>query len=124
MSKVLVTGGTGYIGSHTMVDLIQNGHQVISVDNHINSYEIGPLEGIENITGTRPEHYTIDLCDKAPTQRIFLDHPDIDAIIHFAALKAVGESTEKPMLYFDNNMKSLINILALAQEHHVKKFIF
>jgi UDP-glucose 4-epimerase len=124
MSKVLVTGGTGYIGSHTMVDLIQNGHQVISVDNHINSYEIGPLEGIENITGTRPEHYTIDLCDKAATQRIFLDHPDIDAIIHFAALKAVGESTEKPMLYFDNNMKSLINILALAQEHHVKKFIF
>lgn len=123
MSKVLVTGGTGYIGSHTMVDLIQSGYEVISVDNHINSFE-EPIESIEKITGHRPKHYNIDLCDKEATRRIFIDNDNIEAIIHFAALKAVGESTEKPLLYFENNMKSLLNVLSLAQDFGVKNFIF
>lgn len=124
MSKVLVTGGTGYIGSHTVVDLINNGYTVVTIDNHINSFENGPLEGIKKITGKTPFHYNIDLCDKEKTRQVFEDHKDIDAVIHFAALKAVGESTVKPMLYFDNNMKSLINTLGLCEEFGVKRFIF
>ncbi len=123
MSKVLVTGGTGYIGSHTAVDLLNHGYEVVTVDNHINSYD-APLQYIEEITGKKVSHYNIDLCDKEATEQLFAEHQDISAIIHFAALKAVGESTEKPLLYFENNMKSLVNVLSLAEKYGVKNFIF
>ena len=123
MSKVLVTGGSGYIGSHTAVDLIQNGHEVVTIDNHHNSYT-APIDYIEQITGQKPKHYKVDLCDLDATKAVFEEHNDIKAIIHFAALKAVGESTEKPLLYFENNMKSLLNVMHCAQEFGVKNFIF
>lgn len=123
MSRVLVTGGAGYIGSHTVVDLIEHGYDTIIIDNHINSYEAS-IEYIEKITGIPPKHYYEDLCDKDSLEDIFLKHQPIDAIIHFAALKAVGESTEKPLLYFENNMKSLLNVLAMAQKYDIKNIIF
>ncbi|MEM6319595.1 MAG: UDP-glucose 4-epimerase GalE [Bacteroidota bacterium] len=123
MAKILVTGGCGYIGSHTIVDLLDNGFEVISVDNFHNAAP-SVLAGIEKITGTAVQNYNINLCDLAATRQIFEDHPDLGGIIHFAALKAVGESTEKPLLYFQNNLGSLLNILACMQEFSVKNLIF
>ncbi len=123
MAKVLVTGGAGYIGSHTAVDLLQHGHQVVTVDNHSNAYEAA-VDHINKITGQDVSHYKIDLRDAEATYRIFEEHADITAIIHFAALKAVGESTEQPLAYFDNNMKSLINVLNGGQQAGVRNFIF
>jgi UDP-glucose 4-epimerase len=123
MAKVLVTGGAGYIGSHTAVDLINNGHEVVTIDNHHNSYEAS-IDHVHMITGIRPEHHKVDLCDTDAVQQVLRSLTDIDAIIHFAALKAVGESTEKPLLYFENNMKSLLNVLSYAQSSGVKNFIF
>ena len=121
--KILVTGGTGYIGSHTIVDLLQNGFEVISADSFINS-DGSALEGIEKITGKKVKNYQIDLRDKLSTQEIFDENPDIEGIIHFAALKAVGESVEKPILYFDNNINSLLNILANIVSNDIKYFVF
>ncbi len=123
MSKVLVTGGCGYIGSHTLVNLITQGHEVISIDNFMNAYEKA-LDGIREITGIRVKNYPIDLCDAGELARVFDEHPDIEAVIHFAALKAVGESVERPLLYFRNNINSLINILDQAVKHKVKNIIF
>ncbi len=123
MKKVLVTGGCGYIGSHTIVDLINNGFEVISVDSLLNSDE-SPLTGIETITGKQVQNYVIDLCDLEKTETIFRDHPDIEGIIHFAALKAVGESVEKPLWYFRNNLNSLLNVLDCAVRYNVPHFIF
>ncbi len=123
MKKVLVTGGCGYIGSHTIVDLLDNGFEVISVDNFSNS-DPGVLDGIETITGKRVKNYAVDLCDKAETRRIFIENPDIKGVIHFAAFKAVGESVEKPILYYHNNLNSLLNILSCIEEFGVKNFIF
>lgn len=121
--KVLVTGGTGYIGSHTIIDLIENGFEVVSVDNGINS-DVSPLAAIKKITGVEVTHYVTDLCDLAETEKIFKQHQDIEGVIHFAALKAVGESVEKPILYFRNNLESLINILDLSIKYDIKAFIF
>lgn len=123
MSKILVTGGCGYIGSHTIVDLIDKGYTVVSVDNHINSDQ-KPLKGIQEITNVSIPHYPIDLCDLEQTEQIFKDHPDIDGIIHFAALKAVGESVKHPIQYFRNNLNSLINILDCSLRYDVGHFIF
>ncbi len=123
MSKVLVTGGCGYIGSHTIVDLIDNGFDVISVDSLVNS-DLKPLEGIKQITGKTIPHYTIDLCDLAKTKTIFEEHPDIVGVIHFAALKSVGESVFKPLWYYNNNLNSLINILQCLKDYEIKNFIF
>ena len=123
MPKVLVCGGAGYIGSHTAVDLIENGYEVITVDNHHNSF-LASIEHIGKITGYTPMHYQVDMCDLDALVAIFERHPDIEAIIHFAALKAVGESTQKPLLYFENNIKSLLNILHAAEKYEVKYFIF
>lgn len=121
--KVLVTGGTGYIGSHTIADLLMSGYEVISVDNGINS-DLSPLEAIHKITGKKVIHYPLDLCIAENCATIFREHPDIEGVIHFAALKAVGESVEKPLLYYHNNMFSLINILNAGIRHQIKAFIY
>ncbi len=123
MNKILVTGGCGYIGSHTIVDLIENGFEVVSVDNLINSDE-SALDGIQAITGKRVHNYPIDLTDLGATKQIFHDHPDITGIIHFAALKSVGESVEKPLLYFRNNLNSLLNLLDCMAQFNVPNIIF
>ncbi len=123
MPKVLVTGGCGYIGSHTIVDLIENGFDVISIDNLCNSDE-SALAGIKAITGKKIRNYAVDLCDLKATRAVFKKNPDIIGIIHFAALKAVGESVERPLLYYHNNLGSLLNILACMQEFGVKYHIF
>ena len=123
MSKVLVTGGCGYIGSHTLVDLIENGFEVVCVDSNINS-DASALEGVRAITGKKVKNYHVDLCDIKLTRRIFQENKDITGIIHFAALKSVGESVEKPLLYFQNNLNSLLNILACIEEFSIENFIF
>ena len=123
MAKILVTGGCGYIGSHTIVDLIDNGFEVVSADNHINS-SADVLHGIQQITGASVKNYAINLCDLTATKQIFIDNPDIVGVIHFAALKAVGESVEKPLLYFQNNLGSLLNVLECMKEFEVKNLIF
>ncbi len=123
MNKVLVTGGCGYIGSHTIVDLIDHGFEVVCVDSLVNS-DLKPLEGIKAITGKSISHYTLDLCDKEGTQKIFEEHPDISGVIHFAALKRVGESVNKPLWYYNNNLNSLLNILDCMKTFGVKHFIF
>lgn len=123
MKKILVTGGCGYIGSHTIVDLVQNGFDVISVDNNSRS-SIEILKGIEQITGKKVKNYTVDLCSFDDTCAIFQENSDISGIIHFAAYKAVGESVAHPLMYFENNLNSLINMLRCAQEFSVPDFIF
>lgn len=120
---VLVTGGTGYIGSHTLVDLIENGFDVISADNQSRSTQ-GMLEGVEKITGKKIKNYKVDLCNFDETRAIFEDNNDILGIIHFAAFKAVGESVEKPLMYFQNNLESLINVMRCAEEFDVNHFVF
>src|SRR5215469_4672884 len=106
MAKILVTGGCGYIGTHTLVDLIENGYDVISVDNNKRSNPI-LLDGVEKITGKKIKNYKVDLCNFDDTFAIFQENEDIDGIIHFAAFKSVGESVEKPLIYFENNLVSL-----------------
>lgn len=123
MQKVLVTGGCGYIGSHTIVDLIDHGFEVISVDNLCNS-SVDSLRGIEAITGKKVTNYEVDLVDLDATRQIFKDHPDIAGIIHFAALKHVGESVFMPLRYFRNNLNSLLNLLECMKESDVKQLIF
>lgn len=110
MKKVLVTGGTGYIGSHAAAALIMEGYEVIIVDNLINSSDKA-LDGIEKITGIRPKFLFYDLSILENVEKIFLEIANIDFIMHFAALKAVGESYERPLLYYRNNINSLINLL-------------
>lgn len=123
MPKVLVTGGCGYIGSHTMVSLIESGYDVISIDSLDNSYaEV--LDGIHSITSVNVINLQVDLRDAQATKEALTDHHDVDAIIHFAALKAVEESVDNPLLYFDNNIKSLIHILDFAKDADVKNFVF
>jgi len=123
MKKVLVTGGSGYIGSHTIVDLIENGFEVISVDNFINS-DSSTYQQIFNVTGKNITNYELDLCNLSATKRVFQDHPDIESVIHFAALKAVGDSVKEPILYFRNNINSLLNVLDCSMQADVKNFVF
>jgi len=123
MRKVLVTGGTGYIGSHTAVELIKEGFEVVIVDNLSNS-NIGVLDGIERITGVRPDFVRLDLRSKAKTGKILKKFPGIEAIIHFAAYKAVGESVEKPLKYYRNNLVSLINLLEIMQQRDIPNMVF
>ena len=120
---ILVTGGTGFIGSHTTVELQQAGYEVVIVDNLSNS-KIEVLDGIEKITGIRPAFEQVDLRDKEATEAVFQKYPKIEGIIHFAASKAVGESVEKPLLYYRNNIVSLINLLELMPKYDVKGIIF
>lgn len=121
--KVLVTGGTGYIGSHTVVELINEGFDVVIVDNLSNS-SIDMLYGIQSITGILPAFEEFDLCNKAKVDAFFIKYSDISAIIHFAASKAVGESVEKPLLYYRNNLVSLLNILDAMRVSSAKNIVF
>ena len=125
MSKatIMVTGGAGYIGSHTVVELIEQGFTVVVVDDLSNSQsEI--LSGIEQITGTRPELASFDLCDPIALEKFLDQHNDIQAIIHFAASKAVGESVADPLKYYRNNMFSLINLLLQMKQRNIANLIF
>lgn len=123
MKKVLVTGGCGFIGSHTIIDLINNGFEVISIDNLSNS-EVEALDGVTKITGKTIQNYAIDLCNLEATRKVFQEHADLVGIIHFAALKSVGESVFQPLHYFDNNLNSLLNVLKCAKEFEVENIIF
>jgi UDP-glucose 4-epimerase len=120
---VVVTGGTGFIGSHTTVELMEAGYEVLIIDDLSNS-KIEVLEGIEMITGRKPMFEKFDLCDRGKVMDCFKNHPDIAAIIHFAAHKAVPESVDKPLMYYENNLLSLINLLEAMKEHGVKYFVF
>ena len=120
--KVLVTGGCGYIGSHTVCELLEKNYDVIIVDNSINSKE-EVIEKIETITGKKVKFYKYDLLNKESLEKVFKEN-DIDFVIHFAGLKAVGESVEKPLLYYENNILSTINLLEVMQEYNVKKIVF
>ena len=123
MPKILVTGGTGYIGSHTVVELQQAGYEVVVVDNLSNS-NIEVLNGIEKITGIRPAFENIDCTDYVNMDRMFEKYTGIEGIIHFAASKAVGESVQKPLLYYRNNVVSLMNLLQLMPIHKVPNIVF
>jgi UDP-glucose 4-epimerase len=123
MKTILVTGGTGYIGSHTVVELISQGYNVVIVDNLSNSNE-SVLGAIEEITGVSPQFFKADLTNEDECRKVFLDSGKIEAVIHFAAFKAVGESVEKPLHYYRNNLYSLINVLWQMKEHSVKNLVF
>ena len=120
---ILVTGGTGFIGSHTSVELIEAGYDVVIVDDLSNS-KIEVLDGIEKITGVRPAFEQVDLRDREATENVFRKYPKIEGIIHFAASKAVGESVQKPLMYYRNNIVSLVNLLELMPEYGVEGIIF
>ena len=122
MSHILVTGGAGFIGSHTLVELLNNGHDVIVIDNLSNASEVS-LERVKEITGKDVLFYEADIRDRAVLDRIFEEHP-IDAVIHFAGLKAVGESVAKPIEYYDNNLMGTLVLLEAMRDHGVKKLIF
>ncbi len=121
--KILVTGGTGYIGSHTVVELLNNGYEVIVVDNLSNSKR-DVVDKIKEITGKDIIFYEEDVCDKEALRKIFNENEGIVAVIHFAGLKAVGESVEKPVKYYDNNLGSTLSLLTVMQENDVKKIVF
>lgn len=123
MAKILVTGGCGYIGSHTIVDLIENGYEVISIDNLSRGFQ-ELNKGINAIVKKEVKNYNIDLCNLGDLGAVFEENTDIEGIIHFAAYKSVPESVDKPLMYFDNNLGSLINILKCVADYNVKHFVF
>src|SRR6056297_2774300 len=120
---VLVTGGTRYIGSHTVVELINEGFEVVIIDNLSNS-NIEVLDGIEKITGKRPLFEQFDLCEEPKVKDFFQRYNNLNAIIHFAAYKAVGESVKEPLKYYRNNIGSLVNLLEGMIQHHIQNFVF
>jgi UDP-glucose 4-epimerase len=123
MKKVLVTGGAGYIGSHTVVDLLENGYDLVIVDNLSRSKK-EVVQGIEKTTGRSPRFYQVDLCDKPSLEKVFQEEKNIDGIIHFAAYKYVDESVREPLMYYKNNVEGLINLLELTKQYQVKNFVF
>ena len=123
MAKILVTGGCGYIGTHTIVDLIENGFDVVSIDN-LSRSDIRALQAVEKLTGKAIKNYQVDLCNFDDTYAVFQEHTDINGIIHFAAYKAVGESCEKPLMYYENNLNSLVNLLKCADEFGIPHIVF
>ncbi len=123
MMKILVTGGCGYIGVHTIVDLMESGYNPICIDNNSRSSK-RLLEGVKKITGKDVKHYKVDLCNYDDTFAVFQENPDIEGIIHFAAYKSVNESVVHPLMYYENNMFGLINILKCVKEFNISYFIF
>lgn len=123
MKKVLVTGGTGYIGSHTVVDLLENSYEVIIIDN-LSRSKREVIHGIEKTTGKLPRFYSADLCDRTALEEVFQKEGTIDGIVHFAAYKYVDESVKEPLLYYRNNVEGLINLLELVKKYQVKNFVF
>lgn len=121
--RVIVTGGTGYIGSHTAVELIEEGFDVVLIDNLYNS-EAWIADRIARITGTRPQLEILDLCDNAKLKKFLAEPVAYEAVIHFAAYKAVGESVNKPLDYYRNNLVSLINLLEAMKEHSIPYMVF
>lgn len=123
MATILVTGGCGFIGSHTIVDLLENGYNVISIDDNSRSTDIA-IVGIEKITGKKIKNYAVDLKNFDETRAVFQENENITGIIHFAAYKAVGESVEQPISYYENNLFGLINLLKCVTEFNVPHFVF
>ena len=123
MKKILVTGGAGFIGSHTVVELQKAGYEPIIVDNLYNS-SVNVIDNIAKITGLKPAFEKIDCCDLSALECVFNKYEGIEAIIHFAAYKAVGESTEKPREYYRNNLVSLLNLLDLMPKYGVRGIVF
>ena len=121
--KILVTGGTGFIGSHTVVELQQKGFEVVIADDLSNSF-IEVVDNIEKITGIKPAFEKVDLSIAEESKNLFKKHSDIFGVIHFAASKAVGESVQKPLLYYRNNINSLLNVLEEMKAHNIKNFVF
>jgi UDP-glucose 4-epimerase len=121
--KVLVTGGCGYIGSHTIVDLLDSGYDVVSADNLINSDE-SVLDVVEELTGLKIVNYTVDLANRNACKNLFASIGHIDAVIHFAALKNVGESVELPLQYYHNNLNSQINLMDMCETYKIRWFVF
>lgn len=120
--KILLTGGTGYIGSHTAVELIERGYEIEILDNLFNS-KITVLDDIEKITGMKPKFHKVDLLDMPAMEKVFKEG-DFDTVIHFAGLKAVGESVEKPLKYYENNVGGTINLLKCMKKYDVNKIVF
>ena len=123
MYKIIITGGTGYIGSHTVVEFLESGYQVVILDNLSNS-NISILEGIEKITNKKPIFYKVDVCNETEINNILQEHRDAKAVVHFAAYKAVGESVEKPLKYYQNNVGGLVNILTNMLEANIENIVF
>ena len=121
--SVLVTGGAGYIGSHTCVELIEAGYEIIVADNLSNSCEEAVCR-VEKIAGKNIPFENVELCDLAAVEALFAKYPNIDSVIHFAGLKAVGESVAKPLEYYTNNLVSTLNLLNVMRSHGVKNFVF
>lgn len=118
-----MTGGSGYIGGHTIADLVEHGYEVISIDNFSRG-SARMLEGLHKVTGKPIKNYKVDLCHLEDTEAVFIENPDITGIIHFAAYKSVPESVQDPLMYFNNNITSLVNLLRCAQEYKVNNFVF
>lgn len=121
--SILVTGAAGYIGSHTCVELLEGGYDIVAVDNLVNSSRES-LHRVERITGKTIPFFQTDVCDLAELEKVFAQNPDITAVIHFAGLKAVGESVQKPLEYYGNNLESTLNLLRAMRRHRVKNLIF
>lgn len=123
MAKILVTGGAGYIGSHTIVDLVENGYEVISIDNLSRGHK-ELIEGASAIVGKSIKNYNIDLYNLEDIRAVFEENKDIKGVIHFAAYKSVPESVDNPLMYFKNNLGSLINVLMVCKEYQIHNFVF
>ena len=120
---ILVNGGAGYIGSHTCIELMKAGYEIIVADNLYNSCEEA-LRRVEQISGKKVPFVNVDLCDGEAVDALFASHPEIDAVIHFAAYKAVGESVQKPLEYYTNNLGCTLTVLNAMRKYNVKNFVF
>ena len=123
MKNILVTGGIGYIGSHTVIELMNRGYNPIIIDNLVNS-DIEVLDRIEKITGKRPDFEKVEMCNYDELSNFFKKYPDIDAVIHFAAILLVNESVDKPLMYYQNNLFSMVNLLKCMQEFNINNIVF